>query len=73
MVYKNVWIDYVYTIFTFLPIIVYFSIVTFEEPHDCFSCFSRIDQSTYSLFEYTAFERNVIYEQQRGQGAVRYH
>lgn len=62
-----------FTLLTFLPEILYFSVIMIFEPHDCFICFSRIGQGRYSLFQYTALERNRIYEQQIGEGAVRMH
>lgn len=47
---------------SYLPYIVYFTIVTFMEPHDCFDCFNRIPVLRYSIFQFTIQERNSLRE-----------
>ena len=49
---------------------MYFSIISYWEPHDCFDCFNRIPSSRYSIFQYTLAERNVFREKQIGLGFV---
>jgi hypothetical protein len=56
---------------TLLPYIVYFAIVTFMEPHDCFDCFNRIPVLRYSIFQFTIYERNINRELQFGLGYVK--
>lgn len=56
---------------TLLPYIVYFAIVTFMEPHDCFDCFNRIPVLRYSIFQFTIYERNINREQKMGLGYVK--
>lgn len=56
---------------TLMPYIVYFAIVTFMEPHDCFDCFNRIPVLRYSIFQFTIYERNVNRELQFGLGYVK--
>jgi hypothetical protein len=44
---------------TLLPYFVYFAIVMFMKPHDCFDCFNRIPVLRYSIFQFTVYERNI--------------
>ena len=64
--FGHAYLCYLYTFFVLLPFMIYFLIAALTEPHDCFHCFSRIDSKTYSLFQYSARERNIIYENQLG-------
>lgn len=55
---------------TLLPYMVYFVIITYWEPHDCFNCFNRLSNTRYSIFQYTLTERNVFRENKIGMGFV---
>ena len=52
------------------PFILYFAILTFQEPHDCFECFNRLPYKRYSIFQYTKLERNHNLENRYGKGAI---
>lgn len=53
------------------PFFIFLLINTCWEPHDCFECFNRLPGVRYSIFQYSAYERNRNLEERYGRGAVK--
>lgn len=54
-----------------LPVIFYLAYTTLHPPHDCFTCFNRL-QIRYSIFQLNRYELQQDREAKIGKAAVLY-
>lgn len=61
----------VFQICMIIPCIFYYAFRSLRMSCDCFECFNRIPHLRYSIYQYTAYERNIQKEERYfGMGAV---
>lgn len=65
------WVISLQELFLMYPFVLYFSYLTFFTPHDCYSCFNRLPNKRYSIYQFTQEERQRFRENTFGKGAIK--